>query len=221
MSNKGIAFICGFIFGAGLAYFVFRSRKDASNGSEPHGQSQNDGGEVSNDTWSELDRKRISQFLQNDEYTESDKSDDDIWSEDTAVEAGNVTTIVDDGLNVVGQVDIEKPTSTFIDINDPIVDLIDHPEIADESEDYIIEITSIEFVKAVASGKEMVSFIYDCLNKCLCWNFIGKPINEDEIAKYLGFVRWKEIIDSANLIGSVLSPIFLYNRESDVYIKIE
>lgn len=244
MNKSLLVFGVGLIVGAGGMRLFDIYRKDHSDDTRSDGQSQSNDGQAFDSSWSELDRERISEFLQNDEYTESDESNDDVRSEDTAMETGNVI-VVDEELRHVGTVgDIEHPTSSFIDINDPLEDLIeiDGGEISsgvvsigehevnqyapnveyEDSENIVKAITAIDFVKAVTTGKEMISFVYDRLDSQLCWNFTNVPVKESEIDKYLTRSVWDTMVFQLNLNGAGETlPLYFHDETNDVYIKIE
>lgn len=173
-------------------------------------------GQSSDSTRSEFDKERVSEFLRNSEYVDASSAD----SEDTAVEAGDVTHLMKEtkvwGLAPDGTIDI-------INLNSPTSE----PEVDDTMFGAVLsirQIDAIDFVKAVTSGKTMRSFIFDPSKKKLYWNFTDEPLEDGDIRTLIGDEIYQQIMaescEPSNYTGQIHIR-YLYDPIEDVYSKIE
>lgn len=201
----------------------------------------------SDNAWTEADRKRVSEFLQNSEHMEaSDFTIPDDTISTAKLEASSIVSGViskdaeqDKDISEIKasiqimreELDSLKPngvfefceecadTDTEDFLNDPDTEeLISNDDQEDRS---VVRIDAIDFVKAVSSGKQMRSFIFDPVSHEVHWNFTNEKLSDQEIKAIIGDDVMNDILTECEETGGVIHPVYLYDDWDDVYSKIE
>lgn len=194
----------------------------------------------SDNAWTEADRKRVSEFLQNSEHVEaSDFTIPDDTISTAKLEASSIVSGViskdaeqDKDISEIKasiqimreELDGLKPKGMF-DICEDCADEADavaDAAPADDQEDRsVVRIDAIDFVKAVSSGKQMRSFIFDPVSHEVHWNFTNEKLSDQEIKAIIGDDVMNDILTECEETGGVIHPVYLYDDWDDVYSKIE
>ena len=194
-------------------------------------------GEDADQSWSEIDRERVSEFLQDKEYMGSDYTE---FTEDSTVEANSITlNVVNDldeslGNNKVVQLQKAEYNNEYYangvginssnDKNDKDIELEPDSENHTNNEDNPIKIISaVEFVKGVTSDAACIrSLIFDVMTGKLYWNFTNEQLRDDEVELYVGFDLLLDIVnESLSNNKKWIEPKYLYDIRDNTYTKIE
>lgn len=194
-------------------------------------------GENANQSWSEIDRERVSEFLQDKEYMGSDYTE---FAEDSTMEADSIN------LNVVNDLDVSLKSNKVIqlkkerpyneccenndgddgsnDKNNEDTKMESDSESHTNNEDNPIKVISaVDFVKGVTSDTSRIrSLIFDVMTGKLYWNFTDEPLSNDEVELYVGFDLLLDIVnESLSNNKKWVEPKYLYDSRDNTYTKIE
>ena len=254
MTYKSVfIFLAGsLVGGSGVALYEHYFAKDRALGVEEKTDDPEscdvceDGDRSSSDNaWTEADRKRVSEFLQNSEHLEASDfaAPDEVSTaklEASSIVSGVISKDAEQDRDIreikasiqIMQEELDglKPNGTF-DICESCADeeddLLKDPDTEemisnDDQEDRsVIRIDAIDFVKAVSSGKQMRSFIFDPVSHEVHWNFTNEKLSDQEIKTIIGDDIMNDILTESEETGGVIHPVYLYDDWDDVYSKIE
>lgn len=234
MSYKSILiFFAGVAVGASgvLVYdHFFKNSEGENHDSESDLVCETHDREVSDSSWTESDRERVFQFL---DGSNTFVEPSDLSSEDTAVETGGVVSSIvntveesNDGIVYSDSFDIMQDSlgkfGTIVeslDLNSLETD--ENGSVNHDSDDLSV-IDAVEFVKAIASGANMRSFIFNPVDQKLYWNFTDEPLSEYEINSLVTSGVVDDILNESNgNLDHSITPKYLYNKIENVYTKIE
>lgn len=249
MTYKSVfIFLAGsLVGGSGVALYERYFGKDRTLGVEEKTDDSEscdvceDGDRSSSDNaWTEDDRKRVSEFLQNSEHVEASDfaaPDDSISTaklEASSIVSGVISKDVEQDKDIreikasiqIMQEELDglKPKGTFDICEDCAneTDAVADAAPVDDQEDHsVVRIDAIDFVKAVSSGKQMRSFIFDPVSHEVHWNFTNEQLSENEINTIIGSDIMNDILTESEETGGVIHPVYLYDDWDDVYSKIE
>ena len=145
-----------------------------------------------NHSGSNADREHVSKLLQNTEYESVSEAD----------------ATVEGKLCLVS--------------NDSEYSLADVESSEDDTDEYVVQISAVVFVKAVTQGLMMKSFVFNPFNKKFYWNFTNSELTEEEADNLFGKHNVEEIIDESNYnANGWIQPRYYQDLRDNVFIKVE
>ena len=203
--------------GVELIHRVFLKSKEDTNVSKSYRMRESNSREDVDRSWTEADRKRVSEFLQDSTIVEPTELD--VSTSVPSMEADNLNNAIqtmNESSDTLELSNVRCFEHNSDDKNDEAKD-------SDIDETNNIEYTSvIEFVKAAASGKQIYSFIFDPISNKFYWNFSYDQLTAVELENYIGKDVLNDIkLESETRVNSSISPKYLYDSKHDVYVKIE
>jgi len=140
--------------------------------------------------WTDADREHVSKIIHDTEYASKDLASEQISGE----------------LQLVDEKDLVKSDG-------------DDSDDSDDKDLFPVEVSAATFVKGVAGGKNIQSFVFDPFTKKFCWNF---TLEEVDIADYLGKKNFDSIMEESNYnANGWIQSRYYYSQKTDTYVRVE
>lgn len=93
---------------------------------------------------------------------------------------------------------------------------------AEENEPHVISISTSEFVKAVANGEQIWSFLFNPAYGTFVWDLTYEPVDTEYMKRTIGKDSFNDFFEESKTnAGGWVQPRYYKDTQHDIFIKIE